>query len=112
MSLVEGPGKNDLYLAPLALGGLTKGVTTLRMAGAYSAFGNTGLYNEPHFIEKIVNSKGTVIYKFPYKPKQVMTAQTAVLMNEMLQDVVLSGTGTSAKVPGIPTAGKTGQLKI
>ncbi len=108
LSLVEGPGKNDLYLAPLALGGLTKGVTTLRMAGAYGAFGNIGLYNEPHFIEKIVNSKGTVIYKFPYKPKQVMTAQTAVLMNEMLQDVVLSGTGTSAKVPGIPTAGKTG----
>ncbi|HWQ89901.1 MAG TPA: PBP1A family penicillin-binding protein, partial [Desulfitobacteriaceae bacterium] len=108
LSLVDGPGENDLNLASLALGGLTKGVTPLQMAGAYCTFGNTGMYNKPHFIEKIVDSKGVAIYKFPHDPQRVMTEETATLMNNMLRDVVLSGTGTSAKVPGVPTAGKTG----
>jgi penicillin-binding protein 1A len=108
LNLVDSGEKNDLNLASLALGGLTKGVTPFQMAGAYSAFGNSGMYNKPHLIEKIVDSKGVIIYKFPQEPKRVMTEKTAALMNEMLRDVVLSGTGTSAKVPGIPTAGKTG----
>jgi penicillin-binding protein 1A len=108
LSLVDGPDENDLNLASLALGGLTKGVTPLQMAGAYCAFGNTGMYYKPHFIDKIIDSKGVTIYRFPHKPQRVMTEETAALMNEMLRDVVLSGTGTSAKVPNIPTAGKTG----
>jgi len=108
LSLVDGPDENDLNLASLALGGLTKGVTPLQMAGAYCAFGNTGMYYKPHFIDKIIDSKGVTIYRFPRKPQRVMTEETAALMNEMLRNVVLSGTGTSAKVPKIPTAGKTG----
>jgi penicillin-binding protein 1A len=108
LNLVDSSDKNDLNLAALALGGLTKGVTPLQMAGAYSAFGNTGLYNKPHFIEKIVDSKGTVIYKFQPDPRRVITEQTSWLMNDMLQTVVQSGTGTRAKIPNVPTAGKTG----
>lgn len=108
LSLVDSPGKNDLNLAALALGGLTKGVTPLQMAGAYSSFGNSGLYYKPHFIEKIVDSKGTVIYEFRRDPRRVMKEQTSWLMNDLLQEVVQSGTGTKAKVPNVPTAGKTG----
>lgn len=108
LSLVDSSGKNDLNLAALALGGLTKGVTPLQMAGAYSSFGNTGLYNKPHFIEKIVDSKETVIYEFRLDPRRVMKEQTSRFMNKLLQEVVQSGTGTKAKVPNVPTAGKTG----
>jgi penicillin-binding protein 1A len=108
LTLVDSPGKNDLNLAALALGGLTKGVTPLQMVGAYSTFGNSGLYNKPHFIEKIVDGKGTVIYEFCRDPRRVMKEQTSLVMNNMLQEVVQSGTGTKAKVPNVPTAGKTG----
>jgi penicillin-binding protein 1A len=108
LSLVDSPGTNDLNLAALALGGLTKGATPLQMAAGYSSFGNTGIYNQPHFIDKIVDSNGLVIYQHKSQPKRVMTEQTAWLMNNMLQTVVSSGTGMNAKVPNVPTAGKTG----
>ena len=35
-------------------------VNPLEMAGAYSAFGNNGVYNEPHFVQKVVFPDGTV----------------------------------------------------
>jgi penicillin-binding protein 1A len=108
LDLVDSPGKNDLNLASLALGGLTKGATPVQMAAAYCAFGNTGLYNQPHFITKIVDSNGVTVFQFKPDSQRVMSEQTSWLMNNMLQTVVNSGTGTNAKVPGVPTAGKTG----
>ena len=44
---------NDIDLAPLAMGGLTYGVTTMEMAAAYGAFVNRGTYIEPHLITRI-----------------------------------------------------------
>lgn len=108
LDLVDTPGTNDLNLASLALGGLTKGVTPVQMAAAYSSLGNTGIYNQPHFINKIVDSRGVTIYEFKPNSNRVMTEQTSWLMNNMLQTVVNSGTGTNAKIPNVPTAGKTG----
>jgi len=108
LTLVDTPGRNDLNLASLALGGLTKGATPVQMAAAYSTFGNTGLYNAPHFINKIIDANGVVIYEFKPASKRVMSEQTSWLMNNLLQSVVSSGTGINAKVPNVPTAGKTG----
>jgi len=104
LSLVD----SDRNLAALALGGLTKGVTPLQMAGAYSTFANTGLFNPPHLIKRIEEGQGVVVYEFQPGPHRVMTEQTAWSMNNMLQTVVESGTGTRAKVPNVPTGGKTG----
>lgn len=108
LNLVDTPGTNDLNLASMALGGLTKGVTPVQMAAAYASLGNTGLYNKPHFITKIVDSRGVIIYQNKPNTKRVMTEQTSWLMNNILQSVVTSGTGTNAKIAGVPTAGKTG----
>jgi len=108
LNLVDTPGTNDLNLAALALGGLTKGVTPVQMAAAYSSLGNTGIYNKPHFIAKIVDAQGITIYEFKPQSERVMTAQTSWLMNNILQSAVSVGTGTNAKVPNVPTAGKTG----
>lgn len=108
LDLVDTPGTNDLGLAPLSLGGLTHGATPLQMAGAYGAIGNGGVYMKPHFIERIVDDNGLVIYEFQRQDHRVMSAQTAWLMGNMMQSVVTSGTGTNAQVPGVFTAGKTG----
>ncbi|MEO2078232.1 MAG: PBP1A family penicillin-binding protein [Bacillus sp. (in: firmicutes)] len=82
-------------------------VNPLEMAGAYSAFGNNGVYNKPHFVQKVVFPDGKVI-NFTPKSKQVMHDYTAYMVTDMLRTVVNSGTGTSANVPGIDVAGKTG----
>jgi penicillin-binding protein 1A len=108
LELVDTPGTNDLGLAPLSLGGLTHGATPVQMAGAYGAIGNGGVYVKPHFIERIVDDHGTVIYEFTREDRRVMSSQTAWLMGNMMQTVVTSGTGTNAQVPNVFTAGKTG----
>jgi len=108
LDLVESGDSNDLNLAPLALGGLTRGATPLQMAGAYSTFGNSGIFNKPHFIIKIIDSQGQVVYDYQPDSRSIITEQTAWIMNDMLQTVVKSGTGTKAKVSGVPTGGKTG----
>ncbi len=108
LELLDTPGTNDLGLAPLSLGGLTHGATPVQMAGAYGAIGNGGIYMKPHFIKRIEDDNGTVIYEFAKEDQRVMSAQTAWLMGNMMRTVVTSGTGTNAQVPNVFTAGKTG----
>ncbi|MED1203781.1 transglycosylase domain-containing protein [Heyndrickxia acidicola] len=82
-------------------------VNPLEMAGAYSAFGNNGVYNTPHLVSKVVFPNGKVM-DFTPKPKQVMHEYTAYMITDMLRTVVNSGTGKAAMVPGLDVAGKTG----
>lgn len=91
-----------------AIGGFETGVSPLQMAGAYSAFGNSGLYTKPHAVNKIKLRDGTMISTAP-EPKVVMKDSTAFMITDMMKSVLVSpGTGTRAKVPGLPIAGKTG----
>ncbi|MEH7548669.1 PBP1A family penicillin-binding protein, partial [Neobacillus vireti] len=91
-----------------AIGGFETGVSPLQMAGAYAAFGNNGFYTKPHAVRKIKLRDGTMIDTSP-KPKVVMKDSTAFMVTDMLKSVlVYPGTGTRAKVPGLPIAGKTG----
>lgn len=108
LPLLDTPGTNDLSLAPLSLGGLTQGVTPVQMAAAYAAYANGGVYNDPHFIRRIVDARGAEIYSYKPNSKRVMTEQTAWLMTSMMRTVVTSGTGTRGQVPGVYTVGKTG----
>ena len=82
-------------------------VSPLDMAGGYSAFGNNGLYNKPHFVQKVVLADGAVV-NFAEKSKRVMQDYTAYMVTDMLRTVVNVGTGTTANVPGLDVAGKTG----
>jgi penicillin-binding protein 1A len=89
-------------------GGKTVGVSPLQMAGAYSAFGNNGMYTKPYAVKKIELRDGTVLDTAP-ESKLVMKDSTAFMITDMLKSVMVSpGTGTTAKVPGLPIAGKTG----
>jgi len=108
LPLSDKPGTNDLSLAPLALGGLSNGVTPLQMAAAYAAIANKGVYVQPHLINKIVSQDGVLLYEYKPNSTRVMKEETAWLMTNMLQTVVEAGTATGAKVPGVPTAAKTG----
>ncbi len=93
----------------LALGGLTKGTTPLNMASAYGVFANQGQKMDPHFITKIEDANGVIIYENEKsKSKRVTTPEVADEMTSMLQGVFSSGTGIEAKPAGYTIAGKTG----
>ncbi|MCZ0701889.1 penicillin-binding protein 1A [Natronobacillus azotifigens] len=90
-----------------AIGGTETGVTPLQMAGAYSAFGNAGIYNEPYAVSEVVFPDGHK-ESFRSTPEAAMSDSTAYMITDMLKTVVSSGTGTAANIPGLPVAGKTG----
>ena len=99
---------SDIDLAPLALGGLTDGVTTYEMAAAYAAFARGGVYYEPTLYTKVTDSKGEVLLEKKRTGEVILKEKTTYYMTSMLQTVVNSGTGTAAKFQGQAIAGKTG----
>ena len=101
--------ERDIGVGPLAMGGLTYGVTTEEMAAAYGAFANSGIYSKPRTITQILSNDGKeVIVDNPVQSTVAMKESTAYLVNKMLRSVVSSGTGTSASFSGMTIAGKTG----
>ncbi|MCY7835673.1 PBP1A family penicillin-binding protein [Bacillus haynesii] len=98
--------KDELHES-YAIGGFGNGVSTLQMAGAYSAFGNNGYYNEPHTVTAVEFNDGTKLDLTP-ESKAAMSDYTAFMMTDMLQTAVQTGTGRAAQVPGVTVAGKTG----
>lgn len=111
VSPAENPAYNDVNLASLALGGLTKGFTPLDMTAAYGAIANDGVYIEPFAYTKVVNSKGeTILEKVP-ETHVVVSPEVASLMKDILRTTVNPGLSYRAKLPaemGIEVAGKTG----
>lgn len=107
-SLVKQGKAHDLNLAPLSLGGLTKGVTPLELALAYAPFANEGNYAKPFPVVKIADRHGNLLKEFKPELKPVLSPQTAYIMTMLLKDVVDRGTGIRAKLPDRPAAGKTG----
>lgn len=103
--------QNDRNLG-LALGGLSKGVSPLTMAEAYSAFANSGERYETHAITKIVDKEGKTIVEYKGKKSKVVSKETAEKMTTMLLDVVQDGTGKGAQIPGRELAGKTGSTQV
>ena len=87
-------------------------ITPLDMAGAYSAFPNDGVFNEPYFIERIEDRSGNVIYQHRPNGSRALKTQTARMIAQTLQGNVETlggiGTGRRARIPGHFAAGKTG----
>lgn len=90
----------------LSLG--SSAVTPLDMGGAYSTFARGGIAIKPQVLRRIENNRGQVIEVFEPRVDKVFDTDAVARLNEILQDVVRAGTGTAAKLPDRPVAGKTG----
>ncbi len=99
---------HDEYPAPMALGGLTHGVSPLQMAAAYGTLANGGVYIEPHTYTKVTDNDGNIILEDAPEKHVVVSKQVSYIMTSLMSTVVSSGTGTAAKLPNMPVAGKTG----
>ena len=100
---------SDIALSPLAMGGLTYGVSTVEMAAAYASFMNKGVYNTPRTVLRIEsNDHSEVIVDNSIQSRAAMKETTAYLMNKLLRNVITSGTGQKANISGITLFGKTG----
>lgn len=80
-------------------------VTPLQLARGLAAIANGGDLVTPHFLDSLPDSPEQDVV---WPKKNVLSAQTAATMREVLADVVTEGTGAGAKVKGYTVAGKTG----
>ena len=83
------------------------GASSEKMAAAYAAFANGGIYHKPMYINKIVFSDGSS-KEFSDSGTRAMKETTAYMMTEMMKTVLTYGTGRGAYLSWLPQAGKTG----
>lgn len=93
----------------MALGAVE--VSPLEMAQAYAPFANGGFAAPAWAIERVRTAGGKVLYdRSVARPARTPVIGSPALpqMNQMMRQVLVSGTGTRARVPGFDLAGKTG----
>ena len=83
------------------------GASSEKMAVAFAAFANGGIYHKPMYINKVVFSDGSE-KEFSDPGTRAMKETTAYMMTEMMKTVLAYGTGRGAYLPWLPQAGKTG----
>lgn len=96
------------YTGSAALGGFTRGASTLEMSAAYAALENEGSYRAPSCILRVEDSYGNIVFEYEKNEKQVYEAAAAKNMTDILEGVMTRGTAAGLGVSGMPSAGKTG----
>lgn len=107
-TLVKEGDVNDLNLAALGMGGLTKGASTLEMASAYTTFVNKGVHKSYSCYTKVTTKTGDILLEPKVTETEVLNPGVAWIMRDVLQTVVSEGIGSYARVSGASVGGKTG----
>ncbi len=80
--------------------------SNLQIATSYCAIANGGYVVKPYVVKSIGDFN--VERNYPKVIRKVMSSNTASQLLNMLEDIVVSGTGTNAYIPGFRVGGKTG----
>lgn len=108
-SIVKDPvGMSRVDLATTGYGqGIA--VTPLQILCAVNSLGNGGVLMKPKIVDKIIDSDGKTVEEMPdTQVRQVVSAETAEKMCDIMEYYVSDAGGTTAYVPGYRLGGKTG----
>lgn len=111
VSLDRVPPESKIFsgeLAQLGFGQDDLQVTPLRMALVAATIADGGVQPRPFLVREIRLPGGGVTKLGPGTLGRPISAETAAEVTKMMVAVVKRGTGTSAAIPGITVAGKTG----
>jgi cell division protein FtsI (penicillin-binding protein 3) len=86
------------------------GITPVQLAGMVSSIANDGVLVNPRIVAGEVAPQGSPqkVAFHPAEQGRVLTTTSAAIMRQMMQGVVLGGTGRKAALEGYSAAGKTG----
>lgn len=89
--------KQDIEPQPaIALG--TVDLSVYEMVGSYTTFVNKGVYTEPIFITRIEDKNGVVLQEFSPLNNEVLNAEDAYVILDLLKGVTSGGTGTRLRI--------------
>ena len=110
VDLAHKAGLNSLIMPTPAVALGSYETTPLEMAGAYTVFANHGVYTQPHFLNEARDPSGKVVFQEKPRQHQALDPGVTFLMQDMLEEVLRSGTAASVKSRGLlaEAAGKTG----
>ncbi|PWB43538.1 MAG: penicillin-binding protein 1A [Candidatus Methylomirabilota bacterium] len=100
---IESPLRREYALA---LG--VSEVTLSEMVSAFGVFAHSGIRFLPYGIRKVTDNKDALLEEYTPAGQQVMRAETAFVLTNVLTGVIERGTGSRARILGRVIAGKTG----
>jgi cell division protein FtsI (penicillin-binding protein 3) len=100
---------SDIASLPI---GQVDAVTPMQVLDAYNAIANGGVFVEPRLVRATISNDGVATAARPSTRHRAFSISTADTLGNMLEQVVLMGTGTNAQIPGYIVAGKTGTSQI
>ena len=86
--------------------------TTVQLARACSAIANGGLLVRPRILSRLERPGEPAQITPVEPPKRILDPETAITMRQMMEGVVLHGTGKKARLDGYTSGGKTGSAQI
>lgn len=100
---------DDAQTALAAIGQGSVRVTPLQIAMIAATIANDGVRMQPYLIAQVRRPDLTVVSTTePVTAERAISSTTAATLTDMMVSVVANGTGTSAQIPGVTVAGKTG----
>jgi len=101
-------GAPDQRGPSVALGALSRGVSPLEMASAYTVLASGGTHVDATVVERVVDRDGRALLRRTHEPEPAVEPAVVGEVRDILQEVVQDGTGRAAQLPGWEPAGKTG----
>jgi cell division protein FtsI/penicillin-binding protein 2 len=84
------------------------GVTAIQAVAAFGCIANGGDWIKPYLVSRTTSPEGQILEEHKSETRRVISARTASTLKEMLEGVVIHGTGKLAKLGAYSAAGKTG----
>ncbi|GAA4573341.1 peptidoglycan D,D-transpeptidase FtsI family protein [Planotetraspora kaengkrachanensis] len=104
-----GKDEGETALAQTSIGQRSNQMTPMQMAMVAAGIANKGTVMTPYLVNKIMGPDGSEVTSTdPEEFSEAVDPEVASQLTKMMVNVVRSGTGTAAQLPGITVAGKTG----
>ncbi|MCH5259786.1 MAG: penicillin-binding protein 2 [Lachnospiraceae bacterium] len=102
----------DSAIMQAAIGQGTTQITPLHLNMITCAIANNGVLMKPYLVDCVKNNEGNIIKQFnPDTYRRLMSETEAAALNDLMQEVVKSGTGTKLSGLSYTAAGKTGSAE-
>ena len=110
--LVIDEDTSDSAIMQAAIGQGTTQITPLHLNMITCAIANNGVLMKPYLVDCVKNNDGNIIKQFnPDTYRKLMSEDEAAALNDLMQEVVKSGTGTKLSGLSYTAAGKTGSAE-